>query len=206
MQGHIIQYRKISYGTDGWVYELNVDLDKLSGYALDFGKLYMSVNGVVVNDFKVDGSAKPTSPVAVTAGGKTYTFTATINGKEYTAIYKVTGTETSKESPSLVGTPSYGAGFGVANKYGGDWSAAAPVLDGMFNIFEVDTNTMKYDSVKMSRDIENYGLFTYKDFENIIPEYAYEAFNGNYLKVAIGKGLITWDDILKLAERYGIYF
>ena len=79
-------------------------------------------------------------------------------------------------------------------------------IDGMFNIFEVDTNTMKYDSVKMSRDIENYGLFTYKDFEDIIPEYAYEAFNGKYLKVAIGKGLITWDDIIRLAERYGIYF
>lgn len=76
----------------------------------------------------------------------------------------------------------------------------------MFNIFEVDTNTMKYDGRKMSCDIEIYGVFAYKNFENIIPEYAYEAFNGQYLKVAIGKGLITWEDILKLAERYGIYF
>ncbi|MBQ4074372.1 MAG: hypothetical protein IJD39_04130 [Clostridia bacterium] len=120
-----------SYGTDGWVYELNVDLDKLSGYALDFSKLSMSVNGVKVTDFMVNGNAKPTSPVAVTAGGTTYTLTATVNGKECTATYKVTGTETSKESPSLVGTPSYGEGFGVANKYGGDWSAAAPVLEGI---------------------------------------------------------------------------
>ena len=127
-----------SYGTDGWVYELNVDLDKLSGYALDFSKLSMTVNGKMVTDFKVDGSAKPASPVAVTAGGTTYILTATIDDKEYTATYKVTGTETSKESPSLVGTPSYGAGFGVANKYGGDWSAAAPVLDGI---------TVKYWSV-----------------------------------------------------------
>lgn len=127
-----------SFGTDGWVYELNVDLDKLSGYALDFSKLSMSVNGVKVTDFKVNGIDKPTSPVAVTAGGTTYTLTATIDGKKYTAAYKVTGTETSKESPSLVGTPSYGAGFGVANKYGGDWSGAAPVLDGI---------TIKYWSV-----------------------------------------------------------
>ncbi len=127
-----------SYGTDGWIYELNVDLDKLSGYALDFSKLSMSVNGIIVTDFKVDGNAKPTSPVTVVAGGTTYTITATIDEKEYTATYKVTGTETSKESPSLVGTPSYGAGFGVANKYGGDWSAAAPVLDGI---------TIKYWSV-----------------------------------------------------------
>ena len=39
-----------------------------------------------------------------------------------------------------------------------------------------------------------------------IPEFAYEAFNGQYLKVAIGKGHITWEDILRLAERYGKYF
>ena len=127
-----------SFGTDGWVYELNVDLDKLSGYALDFSKLSMSVNGKTVTDFTVDGNAKPEAPIAVIAGGVTYTLTTTIDGKEYTAQYKVTGTETSKESPSLVGTPSYGAGFGVANKYGGDWSAAAPVLDGI---------TVKYWSV-----------------------------------------------------------
>jgi len=127
-----------SYGTDGWVYELNVDMDKLSGYALDFSKLSMSVNGVNVTEFKVNGADKPASPVPVAAGGTTYILTATVNGKTYTANYKVTGTETSKESPSLVGTPSYGAGFGVANKYGGDWSAAAPVLDGI---------TVKYWSV-----------------------------------------------------------
>ena len=127
-----------SYGTDGWIYELNVDLDTASGYALDFSKLSMTVNGVTVSDYLVDGSAKPTSPITVVAGGITYALTATVNGIEYTATYKVTGTETSKESPSLVGTPSYGVGFGVANNYGGDWSAAAPVLDGI---------TIKYWSV-----------------------------------------------------------
>ena len=136
-----------SFGTDGWVYELNVDLDKASGYKLDFSKLSMTVNGVPVTDFKVNGSAKPTSPVAVTAGGVTYVLTATVNDKEYTAIFKVTGTETSKDSPSLVGTPSYEEGFGVANSYNGDWSAAAPVLDGI---------TIRYWSVAES---------AYKEFE-----------------------------------------
>ena len=119
-----------SYGADGWVYELNVDLDKLSGYALDFSKLSMTVNGVPVADFKVNGNAKPTSPVAVTAGGTTYTLTATVNGKEYTATYKVTGTETSKESPSLVAS-NYEAGLCVASSYGGTWHGAAPALEGI---------------------------------------------------------------------------
>ena len=40
------------------------------------------------------------------------------------------------------------------------------------------------------------------DFKDLIPVEAFNAFNGQYLKVAIGKGLITWEDIAKLAERY----
>ena len=119
-----------SFGTDGWVYELNVDLDKLSGYKLDFSKLSMTVNGTAVTDFKVNGSAKPTSPVAVTAGGVTYTLTATVDDKSYTATYKVTGTETSKESPSLVAA-NYEAGLCVASSYGGTWHGAAPALQGI---------------------------------------------------------------------------
>jgi len=119
-----------SLGSDGWVYELNVDLDKLPGYALDFSKLSMTVNGVVINDYKVNGSTKPTSSVAVVAGGVTYTLTATVDGKEYTTYYKVTGTETSKESPSLVAT-NYEAGICVASSKGGTWSGAAPALVGI---------------------------------------------------------------------------
>ena len=133
-----------SFGTDGWVYELNVDLDKLPGYKLDFSKLSMSINGVPVTDFTVNGSAKPTSPVAVTAGGVTYTLTATVNGKKCTAELKVTGTETSKESPSKISGPTT-AGFGVAKSYGGDWSGAADVLTGV---------KVKYWSVAENKYIE----------------------------------------------------
>ena len=119
-----------SFGTDGWVYELNVDLDKVSGYKLDFNKLSMTVNGVTVTDFKVNGGSKPSSPVAVTAGGTNYTLTTTIDGKEYTANFKVTGTETTKESPSLVAT-NYEAGLCVASSAGGTWHGAAPALEGI---------------------------------------------------------------------------
>lgn len=119
-----------SFSTAGWVYELNVDLDKLPGYALDFSKLSMTVNGVAVTDFKVNGNAKPTTPVEVVAGGTTYTLTTTTDDKEYTAFYKVTGTETSKESPTLVAS-NYEAGLCVASSYGGTWHGAAPALEGI---------------------------------------------------------------------------
>ena len=75
-------------------------------------------------------------------------------------------------------------------------------IDGLFNIFDVDTDTMAYDSEKKAQDIESYGLFVYEDFAGMIPEEAFYAFNGAYLKVAIEKGMLTWEDIEYLAQRY----
>jgi len=75
-------------------------------------------------------------------------------------------------------------------------------IDGLFNIFEVDTDTMTYDAEKMAKDIETYGLYTYEDYEGLIPEEAFVAFNGDWLKVAIGKGMLNWEDIERLVERY----
>ena len=80
-------------------------------------------------------------------------------------------------------------------------------IEGMFNIFEVDEETMKYDEAQMQADIAQYGLFTYEEFAQIVPvtEDVFEAFNGQYMKVAIGKGLITETRLLGLAQRYAEY-
>lgn len=75
-------------------------------------------------------------------------------------------------------------------------------IEGLFNIFEVDTDLMRYDAVKMQKDIETFGLFTIEDFGGMITEDAFNAFNGAYLKVAIAKGILTWEDIAYMAERY----
>lgn len=78
---------------------------------------------------------------------------------------------------------------------------------GLFNTFDVDAATMKYDEAQMQADIAEYGLFTYEEFYNLVPvsEEAFEAFNGQYLKVAIGKGLIDTDKLNQLAVRYAEY-
>ena len=73
---------------------------------------------------------------------------------------------------------------------------------GLFNIFDVDTDIMSYDKTNMHKDIKTYGLFTYDDFEGVVSELAYQAFNGDWLKVAIGKGMLTWEEIEYLAARY----
>ena len=75
---------------------------------------------------------------------------------------------------------------------------------GLINIFDVDNETMKIDETKYLADIEEYGLFTYEEFASICPiqEVAFEAFGGKYLKIAIGKGLTTIEELELLIARY----
>lgn len=77
-------------------------------------------------------------------------------------------------------------------------------ISGLFNIFEVDADTMKIDGAAMERDIAQYGLFTYEEFAEIYPvsEDVFNAFNAKYFKIAIGKGLIDSDNLAMLIMRY----
>ena len=54
----------------------------------------------------------------------------------------------------------------------------------------------------MAKDIETYGLFTYDDFKELIPEEAFELYNVQYLKVAMGKGDIKPSEIEFLVKYY----
>ncbi len=77
-------------------------------------------------------------------------------------------------------------------------------IDGLFNIFEVDAETLKYDEIAMQSDIEQFGLYTYDEFNDILPvsEAVFNAFNGKFLKVAIGKGLIDIHTLERLVDMY----
>lgn len=81
-------------------------------------------------------------------------------------------------------------------------------ITGLFNIFETCGDLPRYDADAMAADIDAYGLFTYEEFRQTYPvsEEVFEAFNGRYLKVAIGKGLITQERIGELIERYSEFF
>ena len=74
-------------------------------------------------------------------------------------------------------------------------------IEGLFNIFEYGEG-LKYDEEKMQADIEKYGLYTYEDFAEYIPEEVYNAFPAAYFKVSIGKGYLTFDKILEYIEAY----
>ncbi len=80
--------------------------------------------------------------------------------------------------------------------------------EGLINIFEVDGDTMKIDEEKFLADVEAYGLYTYEEFAELysVPENAFDAICGEYLKVSLGKGLITHERLRLLIERYLVFF
>lgn len=90
------------------------------------------------------------------------------------------------------------------------------------NIFDVDTEKMRIDEELYIADVELYGLYTYETFvadwadyldgigetveaeqlQAMLPEIMYEAFGGQFLKISIGKGNATWEEITKLIKMY----
>ena len=80
-------------------------------------------------------------------------------------------------------------------------------VGGLFNVFDVDPATMSYDAEAMARDIETYGLFTYEEMNAIVPlsEDMFNAAGGAYLKISIGKGNMTLDDLVAMIQRYSKY-
>lgn len=85
------------------------------------------------------------------------------------------------------------------------------VLEGMFTVtppatlqlafFEIGEG-MKYDEKAKTADIAQYGLYTYEEFAHLLTEDEFEALNMAEMKVAVGKGLITYDEILWLIATY----
>lgn len=75
-------------------------------------------------------------------------------------------------------------------------------MDGIFNYFEYGEN-LAYDSEKMTEDIKKYGLYTYEDFADYVPYEVFEyMFPAKYYKIAVGKGLITFEEIIELVDYY----
>ena len=74
-------------------------------------------------------------------------------------------------------------------------------LTGIFNYFDLDENMM-VDKVKMQADIDKYGLYEYSDWSDYLTYEQFEAFNVKYLKVSVGKGLFTEQDIINYIKWY----
>lgn len=78
-----------------------------------------------------------------------------------------------------------------------------PPIDGWYDYFEIGEG-MKYDEAAMEADIAKYGLYTYDDFKDYISYEEFVAFNGEYLKILVGKGYFTFEDILEQITVFGV--
>ena len=77
-------------------------------------------------------------------------------------------------------------------------------IEGLFNIFEYNQD-LSFNKSKKEHDIQKYGLYTYEDFKDCILYETYAALPFPYFKVAVGKGMITYQKILELLARYSEY-
>lgn len=111
-------------------------------------------------------------------------------------------------------------GYDIFNTYTHIWSIASykninafangmlsvsDDIEGFYNIFEYDEN-LKYNPEAYERDLQLYGLFSYEELKHLISYEMYEGLNAKYLKVAIGKGLVTMEKLLQYLEKYSQYF
>ena len=106
--------------------------------------------------------------------------------------------------------------YSIKQEYTESWSILTAehyncVLEGMWTLTPAEVegspeylmpyevgNDMKYDEVKMQADIEEYGLYTYEDFAEYMSYEQFKALNLANFKVSVGKGYITWDEIMTL--------
>jgi len=71
----------------------------------------------------------------------------------------------------------------------------------LFNYFAIGDD-MKYDAEQMQADIEKYGLYTYDDFADYLTYEQFVAFNVQYFKIPVEKGVYTYEGILELIGEY----
>ena len=71
--------------------------------------------------------------------------------------------------------------------------------EGRFEYFDIGEG-MKYDEAKMQTDIDKYGLYTYEEWSDYLTPEQFDMFNGKYFKILVGKGVLTYEDIVDIIE------
>lgn len=121
----------------------------------------------------------------------------TVDGDSYTAVELVDYSIDVEYTGCYSIQTAQHINFMVENMF----SITEPPFDGWFDYFEIGDG-MKYDEEKMQADIEEYGLYTYEEFAEYVTYEQFIAFNGPYLKVLVGRGVVTFEQILELIATY----
>ncbi|MDE7430876.1 MAG: InlB B-repeat-containing protein, partial [Lachnospiraceae bacterium] len=71
----------------------------------------------------------------------------------------------------------------------------------LFVLFEIGAE-LKYDTEKMQADIDKYGLYTYEEWSDIVSYDEFIAFNGQYMKIIVGKNIMSEEDLIRLINTW----
>ena len=85
------------------------------------------------------------------------------------------------------------------NHIAGGLIACSDALVGVCDLFAFESD-LTYDAEQMAADIAEYGLYTYEEWKDFVTYEEFVAFNGAYFKIAVGKGLLTVQEIFSLID------
>lgn len=75
-------------------------------------------------------------------------------------------------------------------------------ITGLFNIFEYENESLKYNIKKKNDDIRKYGLLDYSSFDKYLSKELYDKLPCKYMAISIGKGFISWNTIQSYIDRW----
>lgn len=75
-------------------------------------------------------------------------------------------------------------------------------ITGLFNIFEYENESLKYNIKKKNEDIKKYGLLDYSLFDKYLSKELYDKLPCKYMAISIGKGFISWNTIQSYIDRW----
>lgn len=75
-------------------------------------------------------------------------------------------------------------------------------ITGLFNIFEYENESLKYNIKKKNKDIKKYGLLDYSSFDKYLSKELYDKLPCRYMVISIGKDFISWNTIQSYIDRW----
>lgn len=75
-------------------------------------------------------------------------------------------------------------------------------ITGLFNIFEYENESLKYNIKKKNEDIKKYGLLDYSSFDKYLSKELYDKLPCKYMAISIGKGFKSWNIIQSYIDRW----
>ncbi len=119
------------------------------------------------------------------------------NGDDYTEVTLVNYSVADEYTGSYSIQTAFYNNFMVE----GMLSVTPPAYEGWFDYFNI-TDDMIYDEDHMAEEIAKYGLTPYEEYAHLVTYEQFMAFNGQYLDILIGRGVLTKAQVIELIGEY----